>query len=55
MNGKKDLLIQDGILEEEMYKQMIIMRKQITAIKQILEVCNEKNIADDSNNGADRM
>lgn len=55
MGGDKDLLIQDGLLEEEMYNQMILMRKQMKAIKKILEVSNEKSITDDSNNDVNRM
>ena len=55
MGGKKDLLIQDGLLEEEMYEQMIILRKQMKAIKQILEVSNEKSVTDDSNNDVNRV
>ena len=47
MSENKELLIQelsDGIstpshLEEEMYEQLIIIRKQITAIAKILEGC----------------
>jgi len=45
MSINKDLLIQDlsadgkasSHLEKEMFEQMIILRKQITAIKEILE------------------
>ena len=55
MGGKKDLLIQDGLLEEEMYDQMILMRKQMKAIKKILEVSDEKNVTDDSNADVNRM
>jgi len=55
MGGDRDLLILDGLLEEEMYDQMILMRKQMKAIKKILEVSNEKSITDDSNNDVNRM
>ena len=55
MGGGKDLLIQDGLLEEEMYDQMILMKKQMKAIKKILEVSDEKNVTDDSNNDVNRM
>ena len=47
MSTNKDLLIKElsggtsipSHLEKEMYEQMIIMRKQITAIVKILEGC----------------
>ena len=55
MGGDRDLLILDGLLEEEMYEQMILMRKQMKAIKKILEVSNEKGITDDSNNDVNRV
>jgi len=55
MGGDKDLLVQDGLLEEEMYEQIFRLRKQITAIKKILEVSNEKGVTDDSTNDVDRM
>ena len=55
MGGDKDLLILDGLLEEEMYDQMILMRKQMKAIKKILEVSDEKNVTDDSSTSANRM
>ena len=55
MGGDKDLLIRDGILEEEMYEQMIRLKKQMKAIKKILEVSNEKSATDDSNNDVNRM
>ena len=55
MGGDRDLLILDGLLEEEMYEQMILMRKQMKAIKKILEVNDEKNISDDSNTGVNRV
>ena len=55
MDGNKDLLIQDGLLEEEMYEQIFRLRKQITAIKQILEVNNEKGVTDDSNTDVNRL
>ena len=55
MGGDKDLLIQDGLLEEEMYEQMILLRKQMKAIKKILEVSNEKSVTDDSNDGINRV
>ena len=55
MGGDKDLLILDGLLEEEMYEQMILMRKQMKAIKKILEVNDEKIITDDSNNDVNRV
>ena len=55
MGGGKDLLIQDGLLEEEMYDQMILMKKQMKAIKKILEVSDEKNVTDDSNADVNRM
>ena len=55
MGGDRDLLIQDGFLEEEMYEQIFRLRKQITAIKKILEVSNEKSITDDSNNDVNGM
>ena len=55
MDGDKDLLILDGLLEEEMYEQMTLMRKQMKAIKKILEVSNEKGITDDSNNDVNRV
>ena len=55
MGGGKDLLIQDGLLEEEMYDQMILMKKQMKAIKKILEVSDEKNVTDDSNTDVNRM
>ena len=55
MDGNKDLLIQDGLLEEEMYEQIFRLRKQMKAIRQILEVSNEKSITDDSNTDVDRM
>ena len=55
MGGDKDLLIQDGLLEEEMYEQIFRLRKQMTAIKKILEVSNEKIVTDDSNTDVNRM
>ena len=55
MGGDKDLLIQDGFRDDEMYDQMILMRKQMKAIKKILEVSNEKSVTDDSNNDVNRM
>ena len=55
MGGDRDLLVQDGLLEEEMYEQIFRLRKQITAIKKILEVNNEKSVTDDSNNDVNRM
>ena len=55
MGGDKDLLIQDGFFEEEMYEQMIRLKKQVTAIKKILEVNNEKSVTDDSNTDVNRM
>jgi len=55
MGGDKDLLIQDGLLEEEMYEQIFRLRKQMTAIKKILEVNNEKIVTDDSNTDVNRM
>ena len=55
MGGDRDLLILDGLLEEEMYEQMTLMRKQMKAIKKILEVSNEKGITDDSNNDVNRV
>ena len=55
MGGDKDLLILDGLLEEEMYEQMILMRKQMKAIKKILEVNDEKIITDDSNTDVNRV
>ena len=55
MGGDKDLLVRDGLLEEEMYEQMILFKKQLTAIKKILEVSNEKSITDDSNTDVNRM
>ena len=55
MGGGKDLLIQDGLLEEEMYDQMILMKKQMKAIKKILEVSDEKNVTDDSNDDVNRV
>ena len=55
MGGDRDLLIQDGFLEEEMYEQIIRLRKQVKAIKKILEVSNEKSITDDSNNDVNGM
>ena len=50
MSVIKDLLMQDlsvdgktpSHLEKEMHEQMIIMRKQMKAIKQILEGCNNE-------------
>ena len=42
-------------LEQEMYEQLTIFKKQITAIKQILEECNEKKHTDDSSNNANRV
>ena len=50
MSVIKDLLIQDlsadgnapSHLEKEMYEQITRLNKQIKAIKQILEVSNEK-------------
>ena len=50
MSVIKDLLMQDlsvdgktpSHLEKEMYEQMIIMKKQMKAIKQILEGCNNE-------------
>ena len=38
MGGDKDLFIQDVLLEEEMFEKMILLRKQMKAIKKILEV-----------------
>ena len=55
MGGKRDLLIQDGLLEEEMYEQIFRLRKQMKAIKKILEVSNEKSITDDSNTDVNRV
>ena len=55
MGGKRDLLIQDGLLEEEMYEQIFRLRKQMKAIKKILEVSNEKSVTDDSNNDVNRV
>ena len=55
MGGDKDLLIQDGLLEEEMYEQIFRLRKQMIAIKKILEVNNEKIVTDDSNTDVNRM
>ena len=55
MDGNKDLLIQDGLLEEEMYEQIFQLRKQMKAIKKILEVSNEKSVTDDSNNDVNRV
>ena len=55
MGGDRDLLILDGLLEEEMYEQMILMRKQMKAIKNILEVSNEKSITDDSSTGVNGL
>ena len=50
MAGNKDLLIQDGLLEKEMYEQIFLLRRSMKAIEKIiLEVNNEKNITDDSN------
>ena len=50
MNNKKGLLIKDldkdgdisSHLDREMYEQIIVLNKQINAIKQILEGSNEK-------------
>ena len=48
MDTRKDLFVHKPLvsipskLEQEMYEQMTILNKQIKAIKQILEVCNEK-------------
>ena len=50
MNKNKDLFIRglasDGNipshLEKEMFEQMTVLKKQMNAIKQILEVSNEK-------------
>ena len=55
MEGDKDLLVQDGLLEQEMYEQVFRLRKQITAIKKILEVSNENSATDDSSNDVNRM
>ena len=55
MGGKRDLLIQDGLLEEEMYEQIFQLRKQMKAIKKILEVSDEKNVTDDSNDDVNRV
>ena len=55
MGGDKDLLILDGLPQEEMYEQIFRLRKQITAIKQILEVNNEKGVTDDSNTDVNRL
>ena len=55
MGGDKDLLILDGLSEEEMYEQMFRLRRQMKAIKKILEVNDEKNITDDSNTDVNRM
>ncbi len=55
MGGDKDLLVQDGFLEEEMYEQIFRLRRQMKAIKKILEVNNEKSVTDDSNNDVSRM
>ena len=55
MGRNKDLLIQDGLLEEEMYEQIFRLRKQMKAIKKILEVSNEKSVTDDSNNDVNRV
>ena len=67
MSGNKDLIVQhysgDAVmsplvtpvskLEREMYGEIIKLNKQITAIKEILEGCNEKSITDDSSTGDD--
>ena len=55
MGGDKDLLVQDGLLEQEMYEQVFRLRKQITAIKKILEPSNEKGFNNDSTIDVDRM
>jgi len=69
VGGYKDLIIQESIgdanvsplvvpashLEHEMYNEMRRLNKQITAIKEILEGCNEKSITDDSSTGDDRL
>ena len=69
MGGNKDLIIHQeyrgsrksplvspvSLLEQNMYEEMARLSKQITAIKEILEGCNEKSITDDSSTGANRM
>ena len=55
MGGDKDLLIQDGFRDDEMYEQIFLLRKQMKAIKKILEVNDEKIITDDSNNDVNRV
>ena len=48
MKADKDLLLRKPLvlsptrLEQEMYQQITMLNKQVTAIKQILEGCNEK-------------
>ena len=55
MGGDRDLLVQDGFREDEMYEQIFRLRKQMKAIKKILEVSNEKVVTDDSNNNTNRV
>ena len=69
MNGNKDLIIHQEYsgghkpplvtpaskFDELMYNQVVRLNKQITAIKIILEECNEKSITDDSSTGDDRL
>ena len=55
MGGDKDLLIPDGLPQEEMYEQIFRLRRQMKAIKKILEVSDEKNVTDDSNTDVNRM
>ena len=55
MGGDKDLLVQDGFLDDEAYEQIFRLRRQMKAIKKILEVNDEKNVTDDSNTSNNRM
>ena len=55
MGGDKDLLIQDGFHEDEMYEQIFRLRRQMKTIRKILEVNNEKVVTDDSNNNVNRV
>jgi hypothetical protein len=55
VGGDRDLLIQDGFRQDEMYEQIFRLRRQMKAIKKILEVSDEKNVTDDSNTSNNRM
>ena len=49
MEQEQDLSKVPSHLEKEMMDQIIRMRRQLTAIQQILEVKNDKKHTDDSN------